>query len=40
MNAPPSSYAIDGKQYVIVGAGGNAQINSKRGNNIIAFTIE
>ena len=40
VNAPPSSYMVDGKQYVVVGSGGNAQINSKRGNNIIAFTIE
>jgi alcohol dehydrogenase (cytochrome c) len=40
VNAPPSSYMVDGKQYVVVGSGGNAQIDSKRGNNIIAFTIE
>ena len=38
VNAPPSSYMVDGKQYVVVGSGGNAQINSKRGNAIIAFT--
>jgi glucose dehydrogenase len=29
---------VDGKQYVVVGSGGNAQIDAKRGNNIIAFT--
>ena len=40
VNAPPSSYMVGGKQYVVVGAGGNAQIDSKRGNTIIAFTIE
>jgi alcohol dehydrogenase (cytochrome c) len=40
VNAPPSSYEVGGKQYVVVGSGGNAQIDSKRGNNIIAFTIE
>ena len=40
VNAPPSSYEVGGKQYIVVGSGGNAQINSKRGNNIIAFTIE
>lgn len=39
VNAPPSSYSVDGQQYVVVGAGGNAQINSKRGNSIIAFTL-
>jgi PQQ-dependent dehydrogenase (methanol/ethanol family) len=40
VNAPPSSYSVDGKQYVVVGAGGNTQINFKRGNNIIAFTVD
>jgi alcohol dehydrogenase (cytochrome c) len=40
VNAPPSSYAVDGKQYVVVAAGGNVQIDFKRGNNIIAFTVE
>jgi alcohol dehydrogenase (cytochrome c) len=40
VNAPPASYTVDGKQYIVVGAGGNVQINFKRGNNIIAFTID
>jgi PQQ-dependent dehydrogenase (methanol/ethanol family) len=40
VNAPPSSYTVDGKQYVVVGAGGNVQIDSKRGNSIVAFTLE
>jgi PQQ-dependent dehydrogenase (methanol/ethanol family) len=40
VNAPPSAYAVGGKEYVVVGAGGNAQIDSKRGNAIIAFTVE
>jgi alcohol dehydrogenase (cytochrome c) len=40
VNAPPSSYAVGGKQYIVVGAGGNVQIDSKRGNAIIAFTTE
>ncbi|SMF54219.1 PQQ-dependent dehydrogenase, methanol/ethanol family [Tistlia consotensis] len=39
VNAPPASYTVDGKQYVVVAAGGNAQLNYKRGNNIIAFTL-
>lgn len=39
VNAPPSSYTVDGQQYIVVGAGGNSQLNYKRGNNIIAFTI-
>ncbi|MEZ5931951.1 MAG: PQQ-binding-like beta-propeller repeat protein [Alphaproteobacteria bacterium] len=39
VNAPPSSYTVDGQQYVVVAAGGNAQLDYKRGNNIIAFTL-
>ena len=39
VNAPPSSYTVDGKQYVVVGAGGNAQVNSKRGNSIVSFAL-
>jgi alcohol dehydrogenase (cytochrome c) len=39
VNAPPSTYEVDGKQYVVVGAGGNTQIDAKRGNSIIAFTL-
>jgi PQQ-dependent dehydrogenase (methanol/ethanol family) len=40
VNAPPSSYTVDGKQYIVVAAGGNVQLDYKRGNNIIAFTID
>jgi alcohol dehydrogenase (cytochrome c) len=40
VNAPPSSYEVGGKQYIVVGAGGNVQIDSKRGNSIIAFTLD
>ncbi len=39
VNAPPSSYTVDGKQYIVVGAGGNAQVNSKRGNSIVSFAL-
>ncbi|MBD3679033.1 MAG: PQQ-binding-like beta-propeller repeat protein [Rhodobacteraceae bacterium] len=39
VNAPPSSYTVEGTQYIVVAAGGNAQLNYKRGNNIIAFTL-
>jgi glucose dehydrogenase len=31
---------LGGKQFVVVGAGGNVQVDSKRGNNIIAFTVD
>ena len=40
VNAPPSSYMVGDKQYIVVGAGGNTQVNFKRGNNIIAFTLD
>ena len=39
VNAPPSSYSVEGRQYVVVGAGGNTQLNYKRGNTIIAFSL-
>jgi alcohol dehydrogenase (cytochrome c) len=39
VNAPPSSYTVGGKQYIVVAAGGNVQLNYKRGNNIVAFTL-
>ncbi len=39
VNAPPSSYTVEGKQYVVVAAGGNVQLNYKRGNSIIAFSL-
>jgi alcohol dehydrogenase (cytochrome c) len=40
VNAPPASYEVDGKQYIVVGAGGNTQLDFKRGNNIIAFAVD
>ena len=40
VNAPPSSYMIGGKQYIVVGAGGNTQVDFKRGSNIIAFSLD
>src|SRR6202048_2178350 len=40
VDAPPSSYTVEGKQYIVVAAGGNVQLDYKRGNNIIAFTID
>ncbi|MDP7564090.1 MAG: PQQ-binding-like beta-propeller repeat protein [Arenicellales bacterium] len=39
VNAPPASYTVNGKQYIVVAAGGNVQLNYKRGNNIIAFAL-
>ena len=39
VNAPPSSYTVDGRQYIVVAAGGNTQLNYKRGNVVVAFTL-
>ncbi len=40
VNAPPSSYTVGGKQYVVVGAGGNTQLDYQRGDAIVAFTLD
>jgi len=40
VNAPPSSYNVDGDQYIVVAAGGNVQLNYKRGNEIIAYKLK
>jgi alcohol dehydrogenase (cytochrome c) len=39
VNAPAVSYTVDGKQYVAVGAGGNTQLDFKRGNSIFVFAL-
>ncbi len=39
VNAPPVSYTVGGVQYIAVAAGGNVQLNFKRGNSMIAFTL-
>jgi PQQ-dependent dehydrogenase (methanol/ethanol family) len=39
VNAPPASYNVGGTQYIVVAAGGNAQLDYKRGNEIIAFKL-
>jgi alcohol dehydrogenase (cytochrome c) len=33
------SYTVKGKQYVAVAAGGNTQIDFKRGNSVIVFAL-
>jgi PQQ-dependent dehydrogenase (methanol/ethanol family) len=40
VNAPPVSYAIDGKQYVAVAAGGNFQINAPRSDEVLVFSLD
>jgi alcohol dehydrogenase (cytochrome c) len=39
VNAPATSYMVKGKQYVAVAAGGNTQIDFKRGNSVIVFAL-
>ncbi|MEO8344737.1 MAG: PQQ-binding-like beta-propeller repeat protein [Betaproteobacteria bacterium] len=39
VNAPAVSYMVDGKQYVAVAAGGNNQIDAKRGNSVVVFAL-
>jgi PQQ-dependent dehydrogenase (methanol/ethanol family) len=39
VNAPPVSYTVGGKQYIAVAAGGNTQLDFKRGNNVIVFAL-
>ena len=39
VNAPAVSYTVGGKQYVAVAAGGNEQIDAKRGNSVFAFAL-
>ena len=39
VNAPAVSYTAGGKQYVAVAAGGNTQLDFKRGNSVIVFAL-
>lgn len=39
VNAPAVSYMVGGKQYVAVAAGGNTQVDSKRGNSVFVFAL-
>ncbi len=39
VNAPAVSYTVGGKQYVAVAAGGNNQIDAKRGNSVFVFAL-
>ena len=39
VNAPPISYAVDGRQYVAVASGGNLQINAPRGDEVLVFAL-
>jgi glucose dehydrogenase len=39
VNAPPVAYMVNGKQYIAVAAGGNAQLDFKRGNSVFVFAL-
>ena len=39
VNAPPVSYSVNGKQYIAVAAGGNSQMDFKRGNSVFVFAL-
>ena len=39
VNAPAVSYSVNGKQYIAVAAGGNTQLDFKRGNSVIVFAL-
>ena len=39
VNAPPISYAIDGRQYIAVAAGGNAIFGYKQGDNLLVYSL-
>jgi PQQ-dependent dehydrogenase (methanol/ethanol family) len=39
VNAPAVSYMVGGKQYVAVAAGGNTQLDFKRGNTVMVFAL-
>jgi quinoprotein glucose dehydrogenase len=32
-------YVLNGKQYVVIVAGGHGKLNSKRGDYVLAFTL-
>jgi alcohol dehydrogenase (cytochrome c) len=35
----PVSYTVRGKQYVAMGCGGNTQLDFKRGNTMVVFSL-
>jgi PQQ-dependent dehydrogenase (methanol/ethanol family) len=39
VNSPAVSYMVNGKQYIAVAAGGNNQIDAKRGNSVFVFAL-
>jgi len=39
VNSPGVAYMVNGKQYIAVAAGGNNQIDAKRGNSVFVFAL-
>ncbi len=39
VNSPAVTYTVNGKQYVAVAAGGNTQLDFKRGNSVFVFAL-
>jgi alcohol dehydrogenase (cytochrome c) len=39
VNAPPISYAVNGRQFVAVAAGGNYQLNTRRNDDLLVFAL-
>ena len=39
VNAPPISYAVNGRQFVAVAAGGNYQLNTPRNDDMLVFAL-
>jgi alcohol dehydrogenase (cytochrome c) len=39
VNAPAVSYTVNGKQYIAVAAGGNSQLDYKRGDSVFVFSL-
>jgi alcohol dehydrogenase (cytochrome c) len=40
VNAPAVSYSVNGTQYIAVAAGGNTQLDFKRGNSVFVFALQ
>jgi quinoprotein glucose dehydrogenase len=38
-NATPMTYSLDGKQYVVIAAGGHGRIKTKQGDYVVAFAL-
>ena len=38
--ATPSTYMVNGKQYLVIAAGGGGKLRTKSGDSFVAFAIE